>query len=191
MTWGPWIDHGGKGFPGPYSTTIEAERADGERLVGMVTHGSGFQHHYNWWLWSCIKPDEWHRRVVRYRIRKPRGLDILEKIVADPQPIADPTPDTPKHPHPVADLTGGCLAGRCLLAASCPFPTPSRARATHTAHGQSPRAPMGPQPHHDTPNAADVAPHRQQAAQAGAPANPPSHPPPPVQLNAPETMKVK
>lgn len=89
--WGPWIEHDGKGCP----------------CVGEYVHREYRFVHYRWrgrkdtvlsgnfawgiaedgpsWRWD---PD-WNP-VIRYRIRKPRGMTILENLIADlPAPVPD------------------------------------------------------------------------------------------------------
>ena len=95
--WGPWIEHDGKKCPVPSGTYVRlivgiaedgtspagtGEWAAGWRAIndfeaeGVVTDSDG-------WIWG--HPDCFP--VIRYRIRKPRGLTILEAIVADPEPL--------------------------------------------------------------------------------------------------------
>ena len=92
--WGPWIEHDGKGCPcvGQY---VQAERttfkideciagADAIRDYGSANVcGSA-------WVW--IKhPDLNNDWFIRYRIRKPLGMVILEAILADlPAPVESP-----------------------------------------------------------------------------------------------------
>ncbi|WP_133065807.1 hypothetical protein [Mameliella alba] len=84
--WGPWIEHDGKGCPcaGAY---VQAKFSNGIALEGVVS-GVGNQDHGQWdWQWAekrCMA------RIIRYRIRKPRGLTILEEIargVKEPQEV--------------------------------------------------------------------------------------------------------
>lgn len=74
--WGPWIEHDGKGCP----------------CVGQVVHlvledrfgcqaeftGTPRSRTLRSWDWSYFPT---FRRVIRYRIRKPRGLTILEGLL--------------------------------------------------------------------------------------------------------------
>lgn len=87
--WGPWIEHDGKSRPAD-GLIVEREYACGAVLVGRIGKqwlrtelGLPFYRGATYgcsWLWAedgdCVP-------VVRYRIRKPRGLTILESILAD------------------------------------------------------------------------------------------------------------
>lgn len=76
--WGPWIEHDDGGVPaGVYPTTIVMVDF-GDAIVGPIAAGDGD--------WHCP-----HDPVLRYRIRKPKGLTILEEIIAD-----IPAPTKPK-----------------------------------------------------------------------------------------------
>jgi hypothetical protein len=89
--WGPWIEHDGKGCPvaGQYG---RAECADGyefEKVLGSWVGPSGGIP-IDCWDWSCknLRAFEWDARVIRYRIRKPRGMAILEALLQDlPQDV--------------------------------------------------------------------------------------------------------
>lgn len=82
--WGPWIEHDGKGCPcvGQY---VHTQQCDGRSVfglagtsraravsLGMSPGGS--------WDWAnkarCFV-------VIRYRIRKPKGLAMLERVARD------------------------------------------------------------------------------------------------------------
>ena len=71
--YGPWIDHDGTGVP-PYGEYLRAEFGDGRVLEGIVprqpVHGS--------WGWL-----DGYEHVIRYRIRKPRGMSILTDILSE------------------------------------------------------------------------------------------------------------
>lgn len=67
--WGPWIEHDGKGCPciGMY---VEVDHDFGDGLIlPRVTGRRG----WNGNVLEC--------NVIRYRIRKPRGLTILQEII--------------------------------------------------------------------------------------------------------------
>jgi hypothetical protein len=93
--WGPWIEHDGKGCP-IKGAIAQVEYADGDVVLRMVdgktfwrgNRAAGFSGptYVSSWDWSSPG-----RAVpaIRYRIRKPRGLTILENIIADlPAPVA-------------------------------------------------------------------------------------------------------
>ena len=80
--WGPWIEHDGKGCPcvGMYVhriyDVIARDAQDGcfkNEKIGRVTNQRSRS-----WIWTVG-----YARVIRYRIRKPRGLTILENLIAD------------------------------------------------------------------------------------------------------------
>lgn len=94
--WGPWIEHDGSHRPvGLY---VQRVYADGHVLEGMIgqeakiTYASvaasqrykesGKPLYRCSWVWGSpgkMVP------VIRYRVRKPRGLTILEDIAANPE----------------------------------------------------------------------------------------------------------
>lgn len=94
--WGPWEQHDGKDCPLPDGTYAQARTQDGQVAEGTVRHDIGPPNAVNCWIWDeCEfvgKPD-W--RVIEYRVRKPKGLTILEQIVSSPpqEPIGKPVPD--------------------------------------------------------------------------------------------------
>ena len=87
--WGPWIEHDGKGCPcvGQYVQTERLKKienwvgssatiVDGKFTWGIARGGKS-------WFWE----NGW-TRIIRYRIRKPRGLTVLENLIADlPAPV--------------------------------------------------------------------------------------------------------
>jgi hypothetical protein len=82
--WGPWIEHDGKGCPcvGHYVHCMFDERVSGEPdvFLGEVYYIAGSRGiECRSWDWSNSRE---FSRVIRYRIRKPRGLTILENLVA-------------------------------------------------------------------------------------------------------------
>lgn len=81
--WGPWIEHDGGPRPVPRGTYCHVIFRSGREFIGPV--GVGFNG-------TRISPDgkPWGEddRVIRYRVRKPRGLTILEEILNDlPAPV--------------------------------------------------------------------------------------------------------
>lgn len=79
--WGPWIEHDGRGCPCE-GAFVESETADGEVLRHTAMgHFGGIGNPVNCWDWKeCYTRGVPHWRLLRYRIRKPRGLSILEEI---------------------------------------------------------------------------------------------------------------
>lgn len=81
--WGPWIEHDGRGCPVPTGTVVQGVGRDGSVEVwaaGMVAiHPNGLRDGWSWRGSHFEHPLD----VMRYRIRKPRGLLILESLLAD------------------------------------------------------------------------------------------------------------
>ena len=85
--WGEWQWHDGKGCP------CVGERVQAEHNTGILVVSIAGSHPLmsdpgapdGSWNWK-----NWPRRtkIIRYRIRKPRGLTILENLIADlPAPV--------------------------------------------------------------------------------------------------------
>ena len=81
--WGEWIIHDGKGCP-CRGMVVEAIRRNGERIgpyiamtirKGNPEEGSAIS---DSWV-HLPKPTD----IIRYRIRKPKGLQILEALLQD------------------------------------------------------------------------------------------------------------
>ena len=85
--WGPWIEHDGKGCP-CVGMWVQAEYDVPPR--GPFAHGSvsgktweGRARGRTSWVWPDFRGN-----IIRYRIRKPRGMTILENLIADlPAPV--------------------------------------------------------------------------------------------------------
>lgn len=78
--WGTWIDHDGKVCPvmvGQYIQTksIWKDRYSIKEGLIRVFYQDGGD-----WNWRNY-PKNW--KVIRYRIRKPRGLTMLERVARD------------------------------------------------------------------------------------------------------------
>lgn len=84
--WGAWIEHDGKGCPcvGQYAHVVSD---CGDEFIGIVGSHPQFnvsRYPGGSWNWK----NRHLARVLRYRIRKPRGLTILENLIADlPAPV--------------------------------------------------------------------------------------------------------
>lgn len=83
--WGPWIEHDGKGCPclGKYI------RFEADTKISHFTHGHGIiisekcgeyipRVSGESWTWGTG-----FANIIRYRIRKPKGLTILESILRE------------------------------------------------------------------------------------------------------------
>jgi hypothetical protein len=87
--WGPWIEHDGLGFPERLiCVTVEVEAVDcfgeDQGQIGMAKNPRAEA--LCAWDWSYYRKfnstgDYNFSKVIRYRIRKPRGLTILEGIL--------------------------------------------------------------------------------------------------------------
>lgn len=98
--WGPWVEHDGRGVPHAVRGKLvraEFESSPGCFSIGEGIAGSGSGLSWDWSLWSTVDPTDGFLipRIIRYRVRKPKGLTILEQIVASPpqEPIGKPVPD--------------------------------------------------------------------------------------------------
>lgn len=90
--WGPWIEHDGRGFPIPLGTLVHrvfdapidlilgSEITPTNEIIEPL-RASELQS----WLWVLPRyhPVGMVARVVRYRIRKPRGVAVLESLLSD------------------------------------------------------------------------------------------------------------
>lgn len=72
--WGPWIDHDGKGCPIPRGTMFQAETEDRGVLAAEICKGG---RSWNWAFRNQFDP------VIRYRVRKPRGMTVLEEALRE------------------------------------------------------------------------------------------------------------
>lgn len=87
--WGPWIVHDGRGCPLQVGTIVEVYCKDGFGLVyRQVSQVRGGQ--YSSWDWTHY-PEL--KKILRYRQKKPRGLQILEGNLREQE--------TPKEPSKV------------------------------------------------------------------------------------------
>jgi hypothetical protein len=83
--WGPWIEHDGK--PVPHLAGLWAEivnKFSSERIEKeerRIITGMGRS-----WDWSNSPR---FAPVIRYRVRKPRGLTVLENLIADQPQLAE------------------------------------------------------------------------------------------------------
>lgn len=83
--WGKWVEHDGRGCPviGHY---VHVQYEDGEEAYGIA--GSRPPLVGCSWTWSDLV-----HCIVRYRVRKPLGLTLLEGLIADlPVPALDTLP---------------------------------------------------------------------------------------------------
>jgi len=89
--WGLWIEHDGKGCPcvGMWVQALRTTGIIAEGIAGSQCAAKGFSPDSPASAWVWIKhPDRTSDWFIRYRIRKPRGMAILEAILADlPAPV--------------------------------------------------------------------------------------------------------
>ena len=75
---GPWITHDGAGRPVAPGTIVMVEVECITGLVKQTVQPAGSAP-VSAWVWSAFGASSvW--RVLRYRIKKPRGLTILEEV---------------------------------------------------------------------------------------------------------------
>lgn len=84
--WGPWIEHDGNGCPcvGEYAHTVKINGNEWFGIAGVnaiAIFGSANVPGSAWVHKRAIGYD--NNWVIRYRIRKPRGMAILESIMTD------------------------------------------------------------------------------------------------------------
>lgn len=75
--WGPWIEHDGKGCP-CVGMMVEVVRryisGDEDAAIGIAYLPAQ--------SWDWGNAPKW-ARILRYRIRKPKGMSVLEGILKD------------------------------------------------------------------------------------------------------------
>jgi len=92
-TWGPWIQHDGKGCPCPAGTMVEVVSEDRfgflQSKIGR-TDGDGYSS-WDWQHFPVLK------KIIRYREQKPRALEMLQDIAR--------TVEAPQTPSKVCEDT--------------------------------------------------------------------------------------
>ena len=75
--WGPWIEHDGMGCPVPQGTIVETTFEDrfGYRATIIARVTGGERSSWDWQFYPEFK------RILRYRKKKPKGLEILEEML--------------------------------------------------------------------------------------------------------------
>jgi hypothetical protein len=88
--WGPWIEHDGTGCPVPVGTKVMVEDYVGcvrETIAGCYKKrkyvGPHGQENSRISAWIWVSPRK--KSIIRYRVRKPRGLSILQSIAENPR----------------------------------------------------------------------------------------------------------
>lgn len=77
--WGAWIEHDGQGCP-CVGMWVESEARDGF-VQQHIAHSAGDISLGDAWKWSTLKAEFHGYAVIRYRIRKPRGMTILDGLL--------------------------------------------------------------------------------------------------------------
>jgi hypothetical protein len=82
--WGPWIEHDGRSCP-CVGLVVRVVAANGRDEIGLVDilASQVSDRFASMWIWSSIPAHWWGHRIIRYRVRKPRGLVICENLLAD------------------------------------------------------------------------------------------------------------
>lgn len=86
--WGPWQEHDGKGCPcaGQWVHVVSDEGTEIEGIAGL-RDGACTRAGLPWDASWCWHPAA--QKIIRYRIRHPKGMAILEQLLADiPAPVA-------------------------------------------------------------------------------------------------------
>ena len=82
--WGPRIEHDGRGCPLPPGTYVWIKCVDGEEAEGIVCTTFTMPNVINVWDFdACMRGGNPDWVCSHYRIRKPRGLSVLENLMAD------------------------------------------------------------------------------------------------------------
>lgn len=88
---GPWVEHDGAGCPVRRGTLGEGELRNGRVVPFRALCGSTVGGPYveplwpgggDAWTWGSSGPFGVPHEVVRYRLRKPRGVAIVEEILS-------------------------------------------------------------------------------------------------------------
>ena len=90
--WGPWIEHDGKGCPVPFGTQVWAQLFDpwsneidevvfvaGQPFHTGIIFGTGGDE--DWTHGEDFNETDHDIHLIRYRIRKPRGMKVLEELL--------------------------------------------------------------------------------------------------------------
>ena len=87
--WGPWIKHDGSCCPVPAGTFVHVVTKGGEEEFGFIKGTA--RTHFDWAVvMAHYGNDDWY--ITRYRIRKPRGLILLQTLLHElDEPVAEVT----------------------------------------------------------------------------------------------------
>ena len=76
--WGPWIEHDGKGCP-CVGMWVRAEFTNSLGYIAQSEGRAGSDGGWSW-RWGDAVENRWCL-ILRYRIRKPRGMKIIEELL--------------------------------------------------------------------------------------------------------------
>ena len=99
---GPWIDHDGKSCPWGQVVRAVFRPTSGEYTKGPLIAGSAGGQSWFWGnanlrgTWPYNKGGKKSMPVVRYQIKKPKGLSLLEEILAEVKDTATPKEVAPR-----------------------------------------------------------------------------------------------
>lgn len=80
--WGPWVEHDGQPRPNLNGVWMRVQTANGRDEEGrMECADCPSAGHLAPFVWQSLPAWMWDVRIIRYRIRKPRGLIILETVL--------------------------------------------------------------------------------------------------------------
>jgi len=77
--WGPWIEHDGLTRPVPFGTYLHVRTKSGREQFGRLNDGGDGSSYFEWHV-VLFRIGTYDDCIVRYRIRKPLGLTMLENI---------------------------------------------------------------------------------------------------------------
>ena len=80
--WGPWLQHDGSGCP-CVGQMVQAfyRLQDGSEVDPhgpFIAEGDPLS-----WAWAVVSVMPWDCPIIRYRIRRPKGMAIINAILAD------------------------------------------------------------------------------------------------------------
>jgi len=80
--WGPWITHNGMPHPLPGGTLVIVQHLDGLVTEAVTKGRPPLPDEVDCWDWSdCEAKRCREAKIIRYRIRRPRGLTILQDLI--------------------------------------------------------------------------------------------------------------
>lgn len=89
--WGPVIEHDGVFPEHLVGAWMWVECANGKSSEGRLETTFDCKNCWHAFDWSSLDtPQIWLWRVIRYRVRKPRGLTMLEEIARGVRPSTTP-----------------------------------------------------------------------------------------------------